>query len=205
LPEGDRVRVGRPDLLVGPASAGPPIGRASTLSAPVMGRLKPAVDVFNEAFVEIHERETRRVVTVIELLSPTNKAPGADRELYLAKRLRYAHSNVHLVEIDLLRGWPRMPVEGLPKCDYCVLVSRAEERPNVGLWPLTVRDPLPVVPIPLLPEDAPAQLDLQALLHRLYDAGGYEDYIYSGSPHPPLEAADQAWAKELVARLIRIE
>jgi hypothetical protein len=96
-----------------------------------------------------------------------------------------------------------MPVEGLPKCDYCILVSKADERPRVGLWPLTLRDPLPRIPIPLLPDDAPAELDLQSLLHRLYDAGGYEDYIYSGRPEPALPADDQAWAEEVIAKTVR--
>ena len=106
--------------------------------------------MLKEAFVEIRERDTCRVVTAIELLSPTNKNPGPDRELYLSKRLRYSQSDVHLVEIDLLRGGHRMPVEGLPACDCYVQVSRVEERPSVGLWPIMLRDPLPTIPIPLL-------------------------------------------------------
>jgi hypothetical protein len=203
LPESQRFLAGRPDVTIGRGASDLPSGATAALAAPVIGRLGPAVDVINEAFVEIHERESRRVVTVIELLSPTNKWPGVDRETYLAKRLRYAHSNVHLVEIDLLRGGPRMPVEGLPVCDYCVMVSPAEDRPQVGLWPLILREALPTIPIPLLGGDRPAELDLQALLHRLYDAGGYEDYIYSGSPEPPLSAADQVWADDLIAGVAR--
>ncbi len=199
LPDDQRRLGGRPDVTIGTRFDTSQAGRGSALAAPLFGSFGPAVDIVNEAFIEIHNSETRKVVTVIELLSPTNKSPGPDRETYLAKRLRYAHSNVHLVELDLLRGWPRMPVEGLPRCDYCVLVSKADERPRVGLWPLMLRDPLPTIPIPLLPGDAPAELDLQALLHRLYDAGGYEDYIYSGRPEPPLSTIDQAWANEILA------
>lgn len=202
LPEGS-ARVVRPDVTVGhPSTAGQaPTAGGPSLAAPVIGQLELAIDVLQEAFVEIHETRTGRVIAAIELLSPTNKAPGPERAIYLAKRRRYAQSNINLVEIDLLRGWPRMPVAGLPKCDYCVLVSRAAERPHVGLWPIKLREKLPTIPIPLLPEDAPAQLDLQALLERLYDAGGYEDYIYSGTPEPPLDPADQAWADEVIGRL----
>jgi hypothetical protein len=57
-----------------------------------------------------------------------------------------------------------------------------------------------MIPVPLLADDPNAQLDLQSLLHRMYDAGGYEDYIYSGSPQPPLSATDQQWADEILAR-----
>ncbi|MBL8797456.1 MAG: hypothetical protein JNM56_26380, partial [Planctomycetia bacterium] len=38
----------------------------------------------------------------------------------------------------------------------------------------------------------------QAILHRLYDAAGYEDYIYTGQPQPPLPPEDAAWAQMLV-------
>ena len=192
--------LGRPDVAVGPTSASASRGSATTLAAPLYGRFGPIVDVIKEAFVEIHERETRRVVSVIELLSPTNKSPGADRELYLSKRLRYSQSNIHFIEIDLLRAGPRMPVENLPPCDYCVQVSRAEERPQVGLWPIMLREALPTIPVPLLAPDPDARLDLQALLHRLYDAGGYEDYIYNVAPQPPLSPADESWARGILER-----
>jgi hypothetical protein len=201
LPDGTRRMGGRPDVTLGANPAKSTAGGAATLAAPLYGSFGPAVDVLQEAFVEVHERESRRVVTVIELLSPTNKASGPDRDAYLAKRLRYAHSNVHFVEIDLLRGWQRMPIDGLPACDYCVQVSRAEERPRVGLWPIQLRDPLPTIPIPLLPPDPDARLDLQALLHRLYDAGGYEDYIYTGLPQPALSPGDDQWARQIAERV----
>ena len=48
--------------------------------------------------------------------------------------------------------------------------------------------------------DPDARLDLQQVLHRVYDAAGYEDYIYGGNPQPPLHPADAAWARELVPR-----
>jgi hypothetical protein len=47
-------------------------------------------------------------------------------------------------------------------------------------------------------DDAWHDQDLQEMLHRLYDAAGYEDYIYSGAPQPPLTADDEAWAQQLV-------
>ena len=36
-----------------------------------------------------------------------------------------------------------MPMEDLPDCDYYAIVSRAEDRPRVGVWPIRLRDPLP--------------------------------------------------------------
>jgi hypothetical protein len=198
LPANQRL-LGRPDVMLGTSVTTQRSHRTATLEAPLYGEFGAAIDVLKEAFVQIHERETKTIITVVALLSPTNKEPGSDRDAYCAKRLRYFRSNVHLVEIDLLRGGPRMPVEGLPECDYCVQVSRADERPRVGLWPIMLRDKLPTIPVPLLAEDPDAQLDLQALLHRMYDAGGYEDYIYSGSPQPPLSPPDQSWATQIRA------
>jgi len=156
------------------------------------------VDVERHAFLEIRDRGNRQLVTVLELLSPSNKRPGPDREQYLAKRQQLLASSVHLVELDLLRGGPRLPMEYLPPCDYCVMVSRYEDRPQVSLWPLGLRDKLPTIPIPLLAQER-ATLDLQSALHQAYDAAGYEDYIYANAPTPPLQGADAEWAQQLIA------
>lgn len=91
-----------------------------------------------------------------------------------------------------------MPLRNRPTCDYGVLVSRAEQRPRAGFWPVLLRDRLLVIPVPLREPDPDAQLDLQEMLHRLYDAAGYEDYIYDGLPEPPLNPDDDAWARQLV-------
>lgn len=67
------------------------------------------------------------------------------------------------------------------------VVSRYEDRPNVGMWPLALRDSLPTIPIPLLAQEWVA-LDLQSALHQVYDAADYEDYIYASEPHPHFKA-----------------
>jgi hypothetical protein len=43
-----------------------------------------------------------------------------------------------------------------------------------------------------------ARLDLQHVLQRIYDAAGYEDYIYEGLPQPRLSPEDAAWAAEFL-------
>jgi hypothetical protein len=102
------------------------------------------------------------------------------------------------VEIDLLRGGPRMPFAKPPVCDYCIVVSRANERPEAAFWPLALRDPLPAIPIPLREPRADASLPLQDILHLVYDRAYYKDYIYQGIPNPTLSDADAAWASELL-------
>jgi hypothetical protein len=159
------------------------------------------LDAVRESRLAVRDCRTREVVTVIELLSPANKQPGPDREQYLAKRLQFLHSAVHFVEIDLLRGGERFPPANATPSAYCVLVSRMQERPEAGLWPIALRDRLPVIPIPLSSPDPDARLDLQEVIHRVYDAAHYGTYVYAAAPDPPLSAADAAWARELVPGL----
>ncbi len=137
-------------------------------------------------------------MTVIELLGLSNKRAGDDREQYLAKRRELLRTPTHLVEIDLLRGWAPMPQEGRPDCDYSVMVSRAEKRRAADLWPIRLRDRLPMIPIPLRAPDSSAAVDLQEVLHRAYDGPGYEHFIYGGSPEPGLSPEDAAWARQFL-------
>jgi len=161
----------------------------------------PRVDIERQSYLEIRDRQNRRLVSVVELLSPSNKKPGEDRDQYIAKRLQLLRSQAHFVEIDLLRGWERMPfVNGKP-CDYYALVSRVQDRPRVDFWPIGLRERLPNIPIPLEAPHADATLDLQTVLHRVYDAAHYQDYIYGGSPIPPLSSDDSNWAKQFVPPL----
>src|SRR4051812_22580915 len=110
-------------------------GNGVAIAAPMQVQL-----VLGEAEREIHlevlDRKSRRVITVVELLSPSNKYAGRDRDVYLARRESLFHSPAHFVELDLLRGGPRMPNPAIPECDYCIMLSRAETRPTAELWPL---------------------------------------------------------------------
>jgi hypothetical protein len=197
----ERRFVGRADvgLTEGAAAEKTPSSGPALLTAP-LELLLPAVEVQRESFLEIHDRRDRRVVTVLELLSPANKTPGPDHDAYVGKRRSLLASRVHFVEIDLRRGGVRPQPPELPACDYYLLVSRYHERPRVGVWPIGLRDRLPVLPIPRTPPDPDVALDLQALLNAVYDAAGYGKYIYAERPQPPLLPADAEWARQFVPR-----
>jgi hypothetical protein len=199
LAAGSRRLLGRADLGITPTRPvhEPPAATVGLLDAPARVRL-PAVDIESESFIEIRDRRSRELVCRVELLSPANKRPGPDREQYLAKRGQIINSPAHLVEIDLLRAGDAMPSEDRPACTYSVSVSRVEDRPEAGFWPIGLRDPLPVIPIPLRPPHPDAKLDLSALLHRIYDAAGYAHYIYEGAPSPALAPEEAAWARSLI-------
>jgi Protein of unknown function (DUF4058) len=202
LPPEPRRLLGRPDISVvrtGAFAAGQP--NLGLLEAPAEVQL-PELDIERVAFLEIRDRRGRELVTVIELLSPSNKRPGDDRLQYLSKRREIFRSNAHLVEIDLLRDWPPMPAENRPEGDYSVLVSRAGRRPLAQFWPIRLRDRLPVIPIPLKPTDPDGQVDLQEVLHQAYDGGGYRKFIYEGTPEPSLNAQDAEWAAAFLPRAV---
>jgi len=196
-----RFLMGRGDVLLAtrrPSSSEGAGTAVTAVTAPAQIVL-PTVDFEGLSFLEIRDRRDRRLVTVIELLSPANKYSGSDREQYLGKRGGLLKSWTHLVEIDLLRGGPRMPFDTpLPECDYYVMVSRMDQRPKAGIWPLRLRDPLPRIPIPVREPDPDAMLDLQAALHHVYDAARYANYIYEGTPQPNLSPEDTVWAQSLI-------
>jgi hypothetical protein len=191
--------LGRADVFVSQSAETPRSAATALLHSPATVTL-PAIDVERDSVIEIRDRRSRQLVTVIELLSPANKRPGKDRDQYLAKRGRILSSPTHFVELDLLRGGPRMPIDDLPPCEYCVIVSRAEDRPQAALWPIGLRKALPSIPIPLREPDRLPRLDLQRLLHRIYDDAGYQKYIYTERPDPPLARKDAAWAKSVLAK-----
>jgi len=87
-----------------------------------------------------------------------------------------------------------MPDANRPDCAYSVLVSRAADRPRCGFWPIGLKQRLPEIPIPLRQDDSDARVDLQEVLNRVYDVYGYEDFVYLGTPAPPLSPEDARWA-----------
>ena len=190
--------LGRPDLAIVRTGAAGVAASTAVMEAPVYTALPESLDVLHESYIEIRDTENERLVTVLELLSPSNKNAGYDRDAYIAKRRQYLLSDVNFIEIDLLRGGPRMPIEELTPCDYYVLVKRATDRTRAGVWPIRLRDAIPTIPIPLRAPDPDARLDLQAVLHSVYDHAAYRHRIYRGTPKPKLVADDAQWAEAIV-------
>ena len=140
--------------------------------------------------IEIRDAQNRERVTAIEVLSPANKR-GDGRQEYLEKRRRILLSTAHLLEIDLLRRGTRVPMrDPLPPADYYVLLSRSARRPIMEVWPIRMTEPLPRVPIPLLPGDPDSELDLQLALNSIYDLLGY-DLALDCAGDPPVSVSDE--------------
>ncbi len=184
------------------AVADPPVARPVVVKVPH--------DEFREPFVEIYVgiNEGKRLVTSLEFLSQTNKTPGAHgRDLYKRKQKEILASQVHLVEIDLLRAGEHIPAVPLDRAiaecgpfDYHVSVHDFDDLETFYVYPIRLEDRLPPIAIPLLPGDPSVTLDLQSVFDRCYDAGPYAREIRYGTDAviPPLRPDQAAWAERIV-------
>lgn len=160
----------------------------------------------SQGFIEIIDIGSgKRVVTVIEVLSPSNKRPGEGQDQYLQKQRELKQGRVSLVEIDLLRTGKRVltaPPDFIPvshRTTYQVCVRRGWKPTKVGIYRVPLRERLPIIKVPLRETDADVPLDLPALLEQCYRNGGYDDDLdYRADPEPRLEPDDARWADELL-------
>jgi hypothetical protein len=197
----DDPQVVLPEVSITSPEVAAEVSSAVAVAAPAPVQVRVPLDGPTRIVsVYIRQRETARLVAVIELLSPVNKRRGKGREEYLEKRRTFLTSPVHLIEIDLLRRYPRMPFDDpLPAAHYIVMVCKAGERPRSSVWPISVRQPLPTIPIPLLPPDPPVPLDLGQALRTAYERARYDLRVDYHKPLvPPLAPADAAWVTTLL-------
>lgn len=206
--EGPETRPIVPDVWVRrtrPEGGGVAVLDAAVVDEPAVVEV-PDMEI-REPYIEILDREAgMRVVTVIELVSPSNKYAGTGRVAYVTKQQEVRYSTTHLVEIDLLRYGPHVlavseaQVRGRFAYDYLISVNRATEpRSRFEVYPRTVRQPLPRIRVPLAGDDPDVKLDIRAALEQAYEAGSYGERIdYHAPCEPPLERDDQTWADELI-------
>ena len=152
--------------------------------------------------IEIRATGTMELVTAIEILSPVNKRPShqAYRD-YLRKRQDLLRFSAHLIELDLLRGGTRPPLEEpVPAAPYYITLSRANKRPHVVVWPIQLQNALPTIPVPLTEPDPDVPLPMGEILATVYERGGYGTLIDYQQPTPPpkLEEAEETWLDRLL-------
>ena len=152
--------------------------------------------------VEIRATASQQLVTVVGILSSVNKRSSHDAYLaYQRKRCDILRSEVHLLEIDLLRAGERPPLaRPVPAAPYYVVLSRANRRPTVEVWPIQLADRLPVLPVPLLEPDPDTPLDLGAVVVSVYERGAYASQIdYQQPPPPPALSKPEAdWLRTVL-------
>lgn len=175
---------------------------APALVAPIQRVALPR-ERYKERTVAVRETNSGDLVTAIEILSPVNKR-GKYLDEYQEKRRIILESNVHLIELDFLRGGkrPGWEVNHPPiDCDYIILVNRGFVG-NVRrseIWPVDINETLPMCPVPLLPPDADVRLDLGAVMRSIYERAAYTRRIDYREPVPPprLRPAMVSWWDEL--------
>ena len=159
-----------------------------------------------QGFIEIIDiKSGRRLVTVIDALSPSNKVAGPRRDLYLKKQEELREGNVSLVEIDLLLAGRRVlaaPIELIPerhRTPYAACIRRGWKPLEIEYYRLPLRERLPAIRIPLRQADQDVTFDLQALIDRCYEEARYDDDIdYHPEPEPPFEKDHAQWADSLL-------
>jgi len=157
-----------------------------------------------QAFIEITEVDSGKLITAIEFLSASNKKSGPGRKLYKKKQKELHNAGVNLVEIDLLRAGRQAFVlarSEFPEeadAQYFATIIRGRSPRILELYPISLREPLPSFRIPLRTADPDIALRLQPLIEQAYRNGRYDDTNYRRACVPPLERADAAWADELL-------
>ena len=181
----------------------------STESAPVaiaepeIMPLEMAPETISEAYIEIRDASTQnRVVTVIEFISPSNKASEDGREQYLRKARECRRARVNLVEIDLTREGNRellLPfVKRLrpPWPTYLASVERQIDPMRREFYRMNLDAPLKSVAIPLRTADHEPILALQSLIEQAYRNGRYWNMNYQKALQPCLPPAEATWVLE---------
>lgn len=137
--------------------------------------------------VEVRQVNTDRLVTAIEILSPVNKQRNHEARIdYLRKRRNLLRSQSHFIEIDLLRGGERTPLDPpVESASYYIALSRVEDRPRLPIWPIQLDERLPRIPVPLADGDPDVVVDLNEIVAAVYERGGYDARIDYAQPVPP--------------------
>lgn len=156
-----------------------------------------------ERWVEIrHDDGT--LVTVIEIISPANR--GSGRLQYLTKRADYIAAGVNVVEVDLLRGGGQRLLDltekqmhaefGDPGECYFVSATRNFDPARLEVYQCPLREPLPVIRIPLRYPDTDVPLNLQGLVNRCHETGRYWKLDYQTPLTPPFSEDDARWVDD---------
>lgn len=176
---------------------------SATVTAPLVLHL-PDTEI-TEPFLEIIDAGSGgRIVTIIEVVSRSNKSPGEGRELYVQKQDECKSAAVNLVEIDLLRSGDPVTIAHRHllnkghRAPWHVSVWRAARSAQAECYLAAFREPLPVIAVPLRSSDADVPLDLQALIDLCHVRGKYDDIDYSRPLDPPLGREETAWVESLL-------
>jgi hypothetical protein len=215
--EGEHTRRIVPDVAVvrrpGPEPGASPVAVLSAPRTTISRSVEVTVcsEPIRHTYVEIRDSSRGHpLVTLIEIVGPSNKRRSPDRKAYLRKQGRGLRGGANLIEIDWLRTGERL-LTGLelqacvaslqPPPDYLVLVNRSWQRAGGAsafqVFPILLAESLPCISVPLRQGQDELPLDLQFVFNRAYDSGPYRRGAvdYGQPPEPPLLPDQAAWAE----------
>jgi hypothetical protein len=159
----------------------------------------------DEEYIEIRQRGDGKLVTLVEVVSPSNKLTARGRQSYLDKRQEAKQCGASLVEIDLvLQGQPTLEFsrDGLPDWDYAVTVTRSNQPERYEIYTATLQKRLPRFRLPLAADDRDTVLDLHSAFAKCYEQGGFAGQIdYCQEPPVALNDEDRTWLAEVLKQV----
>jgi hypothetical protein len=155
-----------------------------------------------EEFIEVRQRSDGKLITVVDVVSPSNKVTATGRQVYLNRRRESRNHGASMVEVDLvLQGQPTLDYsrDNLPEWDYAVTVTRATQPERHEIYTSTLQKRLPRFRLPLSSDDRDTVMDLQACFLRAYEQGGFASKVdYGQDPSTRLDDDDREWLDKLL-------
>ena len=166
--------------------------------------LNYAGEPLQESYVDIVDSKFgERVITSVEVLSPSNKQPGDGRTQFMRKQQEYRAGRISRVEIDLLRTgrrtfeFPERLLSAEQRKPYYITVHRGHLDRQAEIYAIDLREPLPVIGFPLRQADPDVPVDIQAVFDRAF-VNARLPIDYDDPCDPPLADEDAAWATDLL-------
>jgi Protein of unknown function (DUF4058) len=150
-----------------------------------------------DVWIEIVRLPDRKLVTAIEVLSPSNKTNEGIGE-YRGRRSEYHQQRAHVVEIDFLQGGRRTDYTSHAKTGDCFYsVARYPRSGQVEVYAWSLKDKLPTLPIPLKAPDKDLAINFAKVFQQTFTLGRYRNRLRYGEYAPPVKAEHQPWAEGL--------
>ncbi len=214
-----RVSAPEPDITIYQRTSTQTGGMSDAAAAtPVALAIDETLDLTEDFLRAVVIREVSQnerwgqVVTLIELLSPTNKPGHVGYELYRRKRNEFLYSNLPLIELDYLHespppllNYPVYPYEANSH-PYHIFVNDPRptlETGQVLAYRFDVDQPFPQVTIPLSGDDT-LQFDFGAIYQHTFSVGRWGESLNYSAPPPRFETyhpADRVRIEAVMARV----
>jgi hypothetical protein len=120
----------------------------------------------------------------------------------LKKRETILETRTNLVEIDLLRKGQPMPILGNKiQSNYRILIYRGDTRPIADLYAFDLQNVIPSFFLPLRSDDREPVINLQELLHQVYEIYDYDLVVdFSQEAVPALSEEEKVWVDEILKK-----